>query len=813
MKNLRIGVCLLVALLIYTASTAMPSISAGTLKLHLPFDEPTGETTFTDSSGNGNDGTCAGLSCPAAGVSGMDGTAFSFDGSDDYVEVAYDMSLNPAGSFTVVAWAKMSQDTARYRSVIVSQDTSLSPLLANGYALHATNFDQWQFRVGSESGTWIYAGSAAVSLGTWTHLAGVYDASAQTIRLYVNGTLSGSPVNAVIEPNTHRPLRVGAGATEGAANSHFPGTIDDVRVYNEALSQTEIQALLPINPTCFVETTGNDITDYSSANAGAVQTAIDNASPGDTLKVAGTCAGTPSGNAQSVYLGQSVTLQGGYTRTHWLATPDPATHVTTLDAQKAGRVLYVPAGTTATVDGLTLTRGKADNGGGIYNAGTLTLTQSVVHDNAATTYGGGMYNDGTSPTLIDVTFSDNSSDNYGGGMYNDGRGGNSSPTLTDVTFTGNSTSQRGGGIYNYGGGGISTPILTNVTFRDNTANTGGAIHFYGDNGDVSATITNGRFDANGASHIGYDDGNADTQPHFINCTFYGATSQVVDILYFDSGRTPIDVTNSIFWGNNGDLTDDDAALNVTHSIVEESSYASDTGNVYADPQFVDAAGGNLRVRQGSPAIDNGDNSVVPAGATTDLDDLERFVGWAVDMGAYESQYEEICEFAAGAPITLGAGQPITLTFGTAADLGTLSCITVTYVPTSHPTATVPLQTAAFWTLGAAPATATFTVTLTFPYAQADATSRACRYPGGLGGAGWDCGDGTHTTYDANTWVRRSHVTGFSAWAVGNDVGPTATTLTDFRARGPAIELSAFGVSALLGVGFVLVRRVQPERER
>jgi hypothetical protein len=402
--------------------------------------------------------------------------------------------------------------------------------------------------------------------------------------------------------------------------------------------------------------------------------------------------------------------------------------------------------------------------------------------------------------LIDVTFRANSSDNYGGGMYNDGGGGNSSPTLTDVTFTGNSTDQRGGGIFNYGGGGVSAPTLTNVIFRDNTANTGGAIHFYGDNGDVSATITNGLFDSNSASHISYDDGDAGTHPHFINCTFHGATSQVVDILYFDSGKTPIDVTNSILWGNNGDLTDDDTALNVTYSLVEETAYASGTGNTHADPLFVDTAGGNLRLRQGSPAIDSGDDSAVPAGVTTDLDGFERFV-WQVDMGAYESQYEEVCEFSPSGPMTLGWVQPITLTFDTAADLGDLFCLTVTYLPTSHPTATVPLQTGAFWTIGGTdvddnPVTSGFTATLTLPYAGAHAGSRVCRYPGGMGGAGWDCGDGTHTTFSSGAYVTRTQVTQFSDWTVGNDVNPTRVSLAGIATRRTWVWLPALGLVAL-----------------
>jgi len=223
------------------------------------------------------------------------------------------------------------------------------------------------------------------------------------------------------------------------------------------------------------------------------------------------------------------------------------------------------------------------------------------------------------------------------------------------------------------------------------------------------------------------------------------------------------------------------------------------------------------VWQDSPAVDAGDDSAVPTGVTTDLDGFERLVGWAVDMGAYESQYEEVCEFAAGEPITLGWEQPITVTFENPGDL---FCLTATYVPASHPEASSPLQTGAFWTISGEdvdenPVTSGFTATLTLPFAAADASSRACRWLEGAGsGYGWDCGGATDTTFDAdNGWVIRSNVTGFSDWAVGNDVGPTAVILTDFTTRGLAIGLWAVGVGALLGLGVTVVRRVRSQRER
>jgi predicted outer membrane repeat protein len=394
--------------------------------------------------------------------------------------------------------------------------------------------------------------------------------------------------------------------------------------------------------------------------------------------------------------------------------------------------------------------------------------------------------------LTDVVFNGNQA-NYGGGMYNDGYSGDSSPKLTRVTFSANSGTYESGGMYVYGDDGVSSPTLTNVTFRDNLSPLGGAIYF--DKGDLSATVVNGLFDSNGDHHIAYRHSVEDIPPRFINCTFSGATSEAIYANGFESGQTPITFTSTIFWGNNGDLTNEDAAVNVEYSIVEEFAYASGTGNAHADPLFVDAASGNLRLQQGSPAVDAGDDGSVPAGITSDLDGFERFVG-QVDMGAYESQYDQICEFSWGGPITLGRGQPITLTFDTYEDLGDLSCVTVTYFPTSHPNATVPLQTGAFWTLGATPATATFTATLAFPYAQADAGSRACRYPGGLGGAGWDCGDGTHTTFSSGAYVTRTQVTQVSDWAVGNGVGPTRVSLAGIATRRTWIWLPALGLVAL-----------------
>lgn len=155
---------------------------------------------------------------------------------------------------------------------------------------------------------------------------------------------------------------------------------------------------------------------------------------------------------------------------------------------------------------------------------------------------------------------------------------------------------------------------------------------------------------------------------------------------------------------------------------------------------------------------------------------------------------------AGGPYSIGVTNPLTLSVATA---GTLDCVNVTYFPTSHPTATLGIETGAYWTFDGLdtlgdPATG-FTVTLTLPATFApDADDKVCRYvgPGAVG----DCAAGG---FDSHT-VWRDGITGFSDWAVGNDVGPTSVALQSLSAN-PVTPVGA-GLLALLGGVIVVWRR-------
>jgi hypothetical protein len=198
--------------------------------------------------------------------------------------------------------------------------------------------------------------------------------------------------------------------TNGVSGNYghgFAGLIDDVRVMNVAVDASEASTMMTDlprledtatvsltvepAPTCFVSVNNSGITDYASAGASALQAAVNAANDGDLLRIAGTCTGVQSvdGTDQTVYISKTLTLQGGYNNADWGEAPDPDTHPTVLDAENSGRVVFIPSGRDVTLDGLVIKNGSVTgSGGGIQNAGTLTVTNSVIDENTATSLGG-----------------------------------------------------------------------------------------------------------------------------------------------------------------------------------------------------------------------------------------------------------------------------------------------------------------------------------------------------------------------------------------------------------------------------------------
>jgi hypothetical protein len=278
-----------------------------------------------------------------------------------------------------------------------------------------------------------------------------------------------------------------------------------------------VEATVQLPPQCYAEVTGDNTTDYSSADAQAVRNAAAAASAGGTVKIAGTCAGVSNGAVLS--LTKALRFVGGYTNTNWLAAPDAATYTTTLDAQSAGRVIYSTQ--ALTLENLLVRNGSFDgasavgSGGGVYAVGPALISNTTLISNSTSSLtsasGGGGFFEQTL-TMRHSRVVENAS-GLGAGLVVVG-----AIEVTDTDFADN-LSVKGGAMVLNGGG-----VISNVTLSHNYAvNGGGGVYFLG---TAPYTVTNALVSENycgdGPGAFWFDGG---MQALVQNSRIYSNTSQ------------------------------------------------------------------------------------------------------------------------------------------------------------------------------------------------------------------------------------------------------------------------------------------------
>lgn len=200
-----------------------PDPSEG-LVLRLDFDEPSGDAA--DTSGLGHVGTISG----AVRVAGVRGTGLQFDGLNDWVTVPDAPSLDLTTGMTVEAWVKPAALTNWMTVVLKESPGGLAyGLYANDDAARPAGY------LNAGAGDVAVAGAPQLPADAWTHVALTYDGT--TMRLYVDGAEVAVRAQTGGIITTTGAFRIGGNASWG---EYFTGVIDEVRVYNRALSAAEI---------------------------------------------------------------------------------------------------------------------------------------------------------------------------------------------------------------------------------------------------------------------------------------------------------------------------------------------------------------------------------------------------------------------------------------------------------------------------------------------------------------------------------------------------------------------------------------------
>jgi cytoskeletal protein RodZ len=375
-----------------TVTTTSTTTSSAATSTSLPaglvaaygFDEIAG-MTVGDASGNGNSGVMQNATRTTAGLYGG---AITFGGASSWVTVNDAASLDLTTGLTLEAWVNPTSLTG-WRDVVAKETAggvAYWLYAAAGGGAPATG----AFVAGAEREL---LGTGVVALNTWTHLAGTYDGAMQ--RLYVNGMQVSSRVQTGGVSVSASPLRIGGNSVWGEV---FAGRIDEVRVYNRALSQAEIQGDMnrPIGGAS-TTTSSTTVSTSSTSSTSTTSSTSSTAPPSSTTMTTSstsTTSTTPSttSTSTSTTATTSSTSTTATTSTSSSTAPPPSTTVTTSSTTTSSAVTSttLPAGLVAAYGfdepaGMTITDASGNGNGGVMQNATRTTAGRY---GGAITFGG-----------------------------------------------------------------------------------------------------------------------------------------------------------------------------------------------------------------------------------------------------------------------------------------------------------------------------------------------------------------------------------------------------------------------------------------
>ncbi|HUV27430.1 MAG TPA: choice-of-anchor Q domain-containing protein [Anaerolineales bacterium] len=358
--------------------------------------------------------------------------------------------------------------------------------------------------------------------------------------------------------------------------------------------------------------------------------------------------------AENLVVNSQISLMGSFEAVGW--TRNIALNVTTLDGSQSGTVVDFQAGSDdAVLDGFTITNGSVSAGGmggGItMNDVSPIVKNTQVISNQNTNNGGGIYISGGAPTFENLLVDSNTSGDCCGGVH---IGNNATVDLSGSTIS-NNTAVSGGGV---GVFSSSTVTITNSTISGNdtgiTAGQGGGL-MVSDSGTVVNLVDTTLADNQTVFHGGAISADGGTV-NLTNALIYGNSSSSMNANVFAIGSTDFTIMNSTIADNNPGGAQAvilwSGSLTMTNSIMYNNAFNLQgdppcptcftvtysnmqggypgTGNIDADPMFVDAASQDYHLQSFSPSWNSGTAAGAPS---ADIEGTPRDA--SPDMGAYE----------------------------------------------------------------------------------------------------------------------------------------------------------------------------------
>ena len=200
-----------------------------------------------------NDGTIEG---PEIAKEGKYGGALRFDGQDDYVNCGNDASLNITDAISIEAWVYM-ESAGSYPTIVSKSGANW------GYIFEfLTTTGQINLYLDKANPSWDNVAKTGVQLKKWTHLAATFDG--KTLQYYFNGNPDGTYSDITGGKIASNQDNVHIGGRKVSEPHNFNGIIDEVRIYNRALSDSEVKVNMTsdgtaVNPAGKVAATWGDI--------------------------------------------------------------------------------------------------------------------------------------------------------------------------------------------------------------------------------------------------------------------------------------------------------------------------------------------------------------------------------------------------------------------------------------------------------------------------------------------------------------------------------------------------------------------------